>query len=224
MYGDVLRLQGEDDFKRDKLIVSKGHCVLSYYSALYEKGFITLQDIESFEVNGSRFHGHATRDTNIGIDFSGGSLGMGFSYAVGLALAGKMRGHNYKVYVILGDGECDEGSNWEAAMSAAHFELDNLIVIIDHNKLQYDGDPKEVMNLGDLHQKFKSFGFDVDSIDGHCIADILTSMQKKSDRRPRAIVANTIKGKGISFMENKKEWHHSKLTKEQYEMAKQELE
>ncbi len=221
LYGGVLNIRREDPEwnERDRLIVSKGHCVLAYYSALYEMGYINKDDIDLFEVNGSGLHGHATINKKIGIEFSGGSLGLGLSYAVGVALAGKKRNFPYRVFVILGDGECDEGSNWEAAISAAHFKLDNLTVIIDKNNLQYDGKPSEVMNLGDIKSKFESFGFSTSVVNGHRINELFNELNKVSTGIPRAIIAETIKGKGVSFMEDKKEWHHSILTKEQYNIA-----
>ena len=225
LYGKVLRydIDNREDGNRDRLVVSKGHCVLSYYSALRWAGFLTDADINSFEVNGSHFHGHAMRNLQKGIEFSGGSLSMGMSFAGGIALACKKKGLKSRVYAIVGDGECDEGLIWESAMSAANYGLNNFYVIVDRNKLQYDGPTAEVMNQIDLGDKFRSFGFEVRVVDGHdpdALADVL---DKPSDK-PVCVIADTIKGKGVSFMENNKEWHHHTLTEEQYMAAKAEVE
>lgn len=225
LYGKVLRydINNREDDNRDRLVVSKGHCVLSYYSALRWAGFLTDADINSFEVNGSHFHGHAMRNLQKGIEFSGGSLSMGMSFAGGIALACKKKGLKSRVYAIVGDGECDEGLIWESAMSAANYGLNNFYVIVDRNKLQYDGPTADVMNQIDLGDKFRSFGFEVRIVDGHdpdALADVL---DKPSDK-PVCVIADTIKGKGVSFMENNKEWHHHTLTEEQYMAAKAEVE
>lgn len=225
LYGKVLHFDVEhyDDENRDRLVVSKGHCVLSYYSALHEVGFISDDDIASFEKNGSHFHGHAMRNLQNGIEFSGGSLSMGMSFAVGQALACKKKGLSSIVFALVGDGECDEGLIWEAAMSAANFHLNNFVVIVDRNKLQYDGLTTDVMNQFDLSVKFKAFGFDVRVVDGHNVDELVVALEKTSDQ-PICIIADTIKGKGVSFMEGQKQWHHHTLTEEQYKQAKQEVE
>lgn len=225
LYGKVLHFDVEnaDDENRDRLVVSKGHCVLSYYSALHSVGFVSDGDIASFETNGSHFHGHAMRNLKKGIEFSGGSLSMGISFAVGQALACKKKGLSSRVFALLGDGECDEGLVWEAAMSAANFHLSNFVVIVDRNKLQYDGPTTEVMNQLDLAEKFKSFGFDVRTVDGHNVDALVCELEKASDK-PVCVIADTIKGKGVSFMEGNKEWHHHTLTEEQYKQAKKEIE
>ncbi len=224
LYGEILRFDINNplNIERDRLIVSKGHCVLAYYTALKEAGFLSEDDLKSFEVNGSGLHGHACRTPEKGIEFSGGSLGMGLSYAIGVALSGKIRNLPYNVYVIIGDGECNEGIIWESLMSAAHFNLNNLTVIIDYNKLQYDGAVTEIMNMGNLRGKFESFGFQVSEVDGHNVRELFDSLVGKKTK-PTAILANTIKGKGVSFMENRKEWHHSRLSLEQYNAALTEL-
>lgn len=225
LYGKVLRCNPNEykEENRDRLVVSKGHCVLAYYSALRWAGFLTDEDIAGFEVNGSHFHGHAMRNLSKGIEFSGGSLSMGMSFAGGLALACKKKGNTGRVFVIVGDGECDEGLIWESAMSAAHYELNNFVVIVDKNQLQYDGPTTGVMNQIDLGEKFRAFGFEVREVDGHDAEALATEMNKGSDR-PVCIIANTIKGKGVSFMEGQKEWHHHTLTEEQYQQAKEEVE
>jgi transketolase len=224
LYGAVIsdRNKNPANLNHDRVIISKGHCVLSYYSVLNEYGLLSDEDIASFETNGSILHGHATRDLSRGIEFSGGSLGLGLSYAIGVALAGKINNRPYKVYAIVGDGECNEGIVWEAFMSATHFQLDNLTVIVDHNKLQYDGDVMTIMNMGSLKVKLDAFGFNTNEVDGHDVEQLFDAFQNHIPNKPNAIVANTVKGKGVSFMENKKEWHHSVLTQEQYDLAMSE--
>lgn len=225
LYGGVLKydLQNKADENRDRLVVSKGHCVLSYYSALRQAGFLTDEDIQSFETNGSHFHGHAMRNLDKGIEFSGGSLSMGMSFAVGQALACKKKGLTSKVFSIVGDGECDEGLIWEAAMSAANYELNSFVLIVDRNKLQYDGPTTEVMNQIDLGEKFRAFGFDVRVVDGHDVEALAKAMSEPSEK-PVCVIADTIKGKGVSFMEGVKTWHHNVLTQEQYDQAVKEVE
>src|SRR3989339_63054 len=221
LYGAVMKYNSAkpDDKERDRLIVSKEHCVLAYYTALNSFGFLSDDELLLFEQNGSFLHGHATRDISKGIEFSGGSLGMGVPYAVGVAIAGKRARLNHHVYVIVGDGECNEGSVWEALMSASHFKLDNITLIIDDNKLQYDGESKDVLNVGSLASKLDAFGFKTQSVDGHNVEALYNAFAQKAIGKPNAIVANTVKGKGVSFMEYRKEWHHSRLTPEQFQLA-----
>ena len=225
LYHDVLCVDSSNpcDENRDRLIVSKGHCVLAYYTALYEKGFLGAQDLEEFEKNGYHWHGHAMRDLVHGIEFSGGSLSMGMSFAVGEAIACKAKGLKSRVFVLIGDGECDEGLIWEAAMSAAHYKLDNLCVIIDKNKLQYDGETEKVLNINSLSEKFKAFGLDVEEVDGHDCNQLSIALAERNCK-PRCVIANTVKGKGVSFMENDKTWHHHTLNEAQYRQAIEEVE
>ena len=225
LYGDVMRYDVNNpyDENRDRLVVSKGHCVLAYYSVLNKVGFLTDKDIVSFETNGSHFHGHAMRNLENGIEFSGGSLSMGMTFAVGLALSCKRKDLKSRVFTLVGDGECDEGLIWEAAMSAANFGLTNFTVIVDQNQLQYDGYTKDIMNLIDLGKKFDAFGFDVFEVDGHN-CDELSVALKKIGGKPTCVIAHTIKGKGVSFIEGQKEWHHHTLNEEQYEQARKEVE
>lgn len=224
LYGAVMNCSPDNalDPNRDRLVISKGHCVLAYYSALRMKGFITQKDQDSFETDGSHFHGHALRNLSNGIEFSGGSLSMGMSFAVGQALACKKKGYTGRVFTLVGDGECAEGLIWEAAMAAAHYGLDNLTIIIDRNQLQYDGYTHEIMNNSPLEEKFRSFGLEVETVDGHDCAKLYDAFIKKSDT-PRCVIANTVKGKGVSFMELNKEWHHHTLNAEQYEQAVKEV-
>lgn len=226
LYHNILQVDSTNPFddNRDRLIVSKGHCVLAYYTALYEKGFLRDEDLEQFEKNGYHWHGHAMRDLGHGIEFSGGSLSMGMSFAVGEALACKARGLSSRVFVLLGDGECNEGLIWEAAMSAAHHHLDNLCVIVDRNRLQYDGVTNEVMNSDSLAEKFKAFGFEVSEVDGHDCEELSNQLSIICDQKPHCVIANTIKGKGVSFMENDKTWHHHTLNEAQYNQAIMEIQ
>ena len=225
LYGDVLKydVNHPEDENRDRLVVSKGHCVLAYYSALNKVGFLSDADIASFETNGSHFHGHAMRNLENGIEFSGGSLSMGMTFAVGLALSCKRKGNTSRVFALVGDGECDEGLIWEAAMSASHYQLNNFTVIVDRNKLQYDGPTEKVMNQIDLAKKFEAFGFAVFVVDGHD-CDALSKALKKTSDKPTCVIADTIKGKGVSFIEGVKEWHHHTLSQEEYEQAVKEVE
>lgn len=225
LYGDVLKydVNHPDDENRDRLVVSKGHCVLAYYSALNKVGFLSDEDIASFETNGSHFHGHAMRNLENGIEFSGGSLSMGMTFAVGLALSCKRKGNTNRVFALVGDGECDEGLIWESAMSASHYQLNNFTVIVDRNKLQYDGPTEKVMNQIDLAKKFEAFGFDVFVLNGHD-CDALSKVLKQTSDKPTCVIADTIKGKGVSFIEGVKEWHHHTLSQEEYEQAVKEVE
>lgn len=225
LYGKILKFDIENPYseERDRLVVSKGHCVLAYYSALLSKGFLTQEDVDGFEIDGGKLHGHACRDLDRGIEFSGGSLSMGMSFAVGEALACKKKQLNNRVFVILGDGECNEGLIWESAMFASNFKLNNLVVIIDKNQLQYDGPTVEVMDSLSLLDKFTSFGFDAYEVDGHSVDELIDILEKRSDK-PLCVIANTIKGKGVSFMEGNREWHHHVLNEEEYLQAKNEVE
>lgn len=207
---------------RDRLILSKGHGALALYCALEQNGFLTTDEIETFESNGTDYFAHAKRNVSKGVEFSGGSLSLGLSYAVGVALACKAKGLHNRVYTIVGDGECDEGLVWESLMAASKYQLDNLTVLVDCNGLQSDGFTKDVMDTAQLSDKFISFGFDADIVDGHDV-DALTMALRKNVNRPHAIIAQTVKGKGLSFVENNPKWHHGVLTQALYDQAKEEL-
>jgi transketolase len=227
LYGSIMKLdKGNPEWEgRDRFILSKGHGVLGYYTALSEVGFIPEEDLLSFEKNGSYLYGHPVINRARGIEFSNGSLGMGLSLGIGVALAGKRTNRDYGVYVLMGDGECNEGSVWEAAMAGAHFKLNNLVAIIDRNNLQQTGSNQEIMSLGDLACKWQSFGWKVIKVDGHNIGDLHDAFsQAGTADGPVAIVANTIKGRGFSFSENDNAWHHAPLSKSQYEAAVAELD
>jgi len=210
--------------KRDRFILSKGHACLAYYAALCEIGYISKEELKTFEKNDSNLLGHPVKNTKLGIDFSNGSLGMGLSLGIGVALSSKKKKLNFNVYVILGDGECNEGSVWEAAMAAPNFKLDNLYVIIDKNNFQQTGSNKEIMSVENLKDKWSSFGWHAIELDGHNIEDLFEFFKNSQKiKKPKAIIANTVKGKGFSFSENNNQWHHSVLTKSLYEKAIKEI-
>ncbi|MBK9443385.1 MAG: transketolase [Comamonadaceae bacterium] len=226
LYKGVLRYKVEDPRweDRDRFILSKGHGVLGYFAALLAAGFLTEEKFATFQTNESDLIAHPVMNLDIGIESSNGSLGHGLSMAIGISLAAKKKGKDFKSYVLLGDGECNEGSVWEAVMSAAQLQLDNLTAIVDYNKLQSDGDSRQIIDLGNLEDKFAAFGWNVCTVDGHDIDAVVAAFQQKFDRvAPKVIVANTVKGKGISFMENNNEWHHNRLTRGNYELALAEL-
>jgi|TARA_B100000795_G_scaffold204504_1_gene158102 transketolase len=209
---------------KDRFILSKGHACLAYYSALSEVGFITKKELKTFEKDGSNLLGHPVLNKKMGIDFSNGSLGMGLSLGIGVAISLKKKKKNFNVYVVMGDGECNEGSVWEAAMAAPNFKLDNLYAIIDKNNFQQTGSNKEIMNVESLKDKWQSFGWQTTEIDGHNIEELYDYFEKNKEiKKPKALIANTIKGKGFSFSENNNDWHHAVLTKSLYETAMSEL-
>ena len=200
--------------ERDKFILSKGHGCLAYYSVLINEGFIDNKELISFEKSGSDLMGHPIINKNKGIEFSTGSLAMGLSIGVGLAIAKKIKKTKNKVYVVIGDGECNEGAIWESAMSAYKYNLDNLVVILDKNNFQQTGSTKEIMDTFNLENKWQSFGWDVITIDGHNHQEIFNELKKDNKKDiPKILIANTIKGKGISLFENNNQWHHSVVSK-----------
>lgn len=219
---EVANIPDMHDEHRDRIIMSKGHGVLALYTALWKKGLMTEDDLATFETDGTLFHGHAHRNLDKGIEFSGGSLGLGISYAVGVAKACKNKGLGNRIYVILGDGEMDEGIVWEALMSIANFGLNNVTVIVDRNQYQLDGPTSDIMNLQSVEDKLKAFGYEVVTVDGHNIVSLLDVLGKSSDK-PRAIVANTIKANGISFLINNKMSHQCALPKKKYDLAVEEI-
>ena len=225
LYNSVLKFDSSNPLweDRDRFILSKGHGCLGVYSTLCEMGYFKKADLNLFEQNGSFLLGHPVINKKKGIEFSTGSLGMGLSLGVGVAIAAKKNKKNYKVFVLMGDGECNEGSIWEASMSAAHFKLDNITAIIDNNTLQQTGSNEEIMSSTDLGSKWRSFNWDVIEIDGHNIEQILKAFNHVSDR-PKLILAKTLKGKGFRFAENNNDWHHKIMTKKQYEEALIELD
>ena len=211
--------------ERDRFVLSKGHCCVALYSALAEAGFFEKEELKTFRKIDSNLQGHPEMNKITGIDMSTGSLGQGLSVANGMAIAGKLDNKNYRVYTILGDGEIEEGQVWEAAMASSKYKLDNLCVIVDKNNLQIDGTTDEVMSSTPLDGKFKNFGFEVITIDGNNILEIMQAFAKARTikNKPTCIIAETIKGKGVSFMENRVEWHGKAPNEEQYNLAMKEL-
>lgn len=229
LYTRVLNVSVEnlDDPNRDIFILSKGHIAASFFTVLAHKGIIPMSDLELHTQNGSNYAGHTRRYVVPGVEMSAGSLGHGANVGIGMAYAKRCLGYEGNVYVLMGDGECNEGSVWEAAMCAARFNLSNLVLIIDRNRLQSYGSDLEVMNMGDMSAKFRSFGCNVQEIDGHDYGQILKALMTSTARMPSApcvIVANTVKGKGASFMENRLEWHFKSPSDEQLEIILEELE
>jgi len=226
LYNNVLRVSQETfaDPDRDRYIQSKGHSVEALYTILADRGFFPLAELETINNYRSHFVGHPTRKVN-GIEQNTGALGHGLSIAVGMAIAGKKDQRDYKVYTLLGDGELAEGSSWEASMTAAHYKLDNLVVIIDRNGLQITGTTEDVMGLEPLIDKFQAFGYAVRTVDGNDVAALnaLFAQAPFEEGKPSLVLAQTVKGKGISFTENAVVWHHHVPTDGEYALAMQEL-
>lgn len=208
--------------ERARFVLSKGHGALGYFSILEAFGFLSKEQTDLFEVNGSNFFAHAHKNISNGIEFSGGSLGLGVSFGVGIAIANKLKENNSEVLVLVGDGECDEGIVWEALMSAANYRLNNFTIIIDRNMMQSDGKKSLIMDHQDICEKVRSFGFDVHEVDGHNHLEINKAILATSNA-PKAIVANTVKGYGVSFMESNESWHHGTLRETQFTQAMEEL-
>lgn len=210
---------------RDRLVLSKGHCSPALYSCLANRGFFDVEKLTTFRNIESKLQGHPDMTKVPGVDMTTGSLGQGLSAANGMAIAGKMNNKNYRVYCILGDGEIEEGQIWEAAMASSKYKLDNLCVIVDNNNLQIDGTIDKVMSPYPIDEKFKSFGFQIINIDGNDIEEIKKAFEvaKNVKEKPVCIIAKTTKGKGVSFMENKAEWHGKAPNEEQYKQAMEEL-
>ena len=219
---DPANPQWED---RDRFVLSKGHCAPGLYAALAHRGFFPVEDLLQLRKVGSYLQGHPNMNSVPGVDMSTGSLGQGISAACGMALAAKVQGKAYRVYTLLGDGETQEGQVWEACMFASHYKLDNLVVIIDNNGLQIDGDITKVMNPYPYKEKLEGFGFHVEAINGHDFAQIEAALNaaKTVKGQPTAIVMSTVKGKDVSFMENKAGWHGVAPNDEQYAQAMAEL-
>lgn len=228
LYGTIMNTANKElSFSTcDKFILSKGHGVLGLYTALAEFGLIPREVLSTFQQNGSDLIAHPVMNEALGLESSSGSLGQGISMAVGLALLAKRKGYTYRVYVICGNGECNEGSVWEAVMSAMQFSLDNLTLIIDNNGMQSDGDSSSIMNVSECYAgMLKALGCETSEVDGHSIEEILAVLKSHEENgKPKAIVAHTVKGKGVSFMEGNNDWHHNRLTEKQYFKALGELE
>jgi len=227
LYFDFLNIDSKNPHwpDRDRFILSKGHACPVWYACLAMRGFFPMNELKTLRKFESILQGHPDMRKTPGVDMTTGSLGQGLSCGVGMALEGKMLRKNYTVYVVLGDGELNEGQVWEASESASKFSLDNLIVIVDKNRLQMDGFTDQVMPMEPIGKKFEAFNWKVMEIDGHDMALIVRTLEaaKKIKGKPVCIIANTVKGKGVSYMENIREWHGKAPTKEQYETAMREL-
>jgi transketolase len=228
LYGKILKFDAKrpDWSERDRLLLSKGHGCAALYAALAETGYFPKEWLDTYYLNGTHLAGHATHKGTPGVELSTGSLGHALPVACGMTLAGKRDGKSYRAFVILSDGECDEGSNWEAALFAPHHKLDNLVVIIDYNKIQSLGRVKEVIDLDPLPDKWHAFGWGVREIDGHdlnALDEALNAVPLKQNR-PSCIVAHTVKGKGVSFMEDKLLWHYTAPKGDELPKALAEIE
>ena len=211
---------------RDRFVLSKGHTAPGYYSVLANRGFFPVEDLTTLRKVGSYLQGHPDMKNIPGVDMSSGSLGQGISAAVGMAISAKLSNDDYRVYTLLGDGEIQEGQVWEAAMLAGHRNLDNLVVIVDNNNLQIDGTIAEVNSPYPIDKKFEAFNFHVINIDGHNFDEIRAAFKeaKETKGKPTAIIAKTVKGKGVSFMEDKAPWHGTAPNDEQFAVAMEDLE
>jgi transketolase len=210
---------------RDRFVLSKGHVAPVLYAALAECGYFPVEELSTLRKLGSRLQGHTDRTLTPGVEMSAGSLGQGLSFGIGIALAGRLDKRDYHVYVLLGDGECEEGQIWEAAMSAPHFQIDNLTAIVDNNGLQLDGRCCEIMELQPLADKWRAFNWHVIEIDGHDMSQILPALKeaRETKGKPTVIIAHTVKGKGVSFMENNVDFHGKAPTPQEVEIALKEL-
>ena len=226
LYGAVMNDPELPYVQRDKFILSKGHAVLALYTALAAFGRMDKGLLDTFMQDGSDLIAHPVMKPDIGLEASSGSLGQGISMAVGLALAAKKKGYTYQTYVLCGNGEANEGSVWEACMSAVNFRLDNFTLFLDNNRMQSDGMSEDVMNIaGKYTGMLKALGFQVIEIDGNDVAQVYDAfLTPREEGKPKAIVGNTVKGKGVSFMENNNDWHHNRLTDTQLAAALSELE
>ena len=228
LYFDEMRVDPKDPKNpdRDRFVLSKGHCAPALYGALAYKGFFPVEDIATLRKIDSYLQGHPDMKKVPGVDMSTGSLGQGVCAANGMALAAKLDGKDYRVYTVLGDGELEEGQVWEAAMFAAHYKLDNLVAFIDLNLLQIDGDVRKVMNPTPVDKKFDAFGWNVIVINGHDVDEIRDALAKAKavKGQPTAIICNTVKGKGVSYMENQAGWHGNAPNEEQYNIAISEID
>ena len=227
LYFDKMNIDPDNprDPDRDRFVLSKGHIAPGLYATLAERGFFPVEDLLTLRKIDSHLQGHPNMNDTPGVDMSTGSLGQGLSVANGMALAGKLDGRDYYVYVVMGDGEIQEGQIWEAAMSAGHYHLDNLIAFVDHNGLQIDGPNDQVMTVNPIADKFAAFGWNVIAIDGHDLQAISDAVDaaKAQKGKPTVIVAETVKGKGVSFMENQVGWHGTAPNAEQAAAALAEL-
>jgi len=228
LYFNLLRHKPSDPqwSDRDRFILSKGHAAPLLYAALAECGYFPVDELSTLRQLDSRLQGHTDRTATPGVEMSAGTLGQGLSFAIGVALVGRLNSQGYRVYVLLGDGECDEGQVWEGAMAAAHFKVDNLVAIVDNNGQQIDGWNRDVMNLEPFNKKWQAFGWHVIEVDGHNFSQLTLAFDqaKLVKGQPTVIIAHTIKGKGVSFMENNPHFHGKAPNADEVEIALKELE
>jgi len=228
LYFNLLRHKPSDPqwSDRDRFILSKGHAAPLLYAALAECGYFPVDELSTLRQLDSRLQGHTDRTATPGVEMSAGTLGQGLSFAIGVALAGRLNSQDYRVYVLLGDGECDEGQVWEGAMAAAHFKVDNLVAIVDNNGQQIDGWNRDVMNLEPFNKKWQAFGWHLIEVDGHNLSQLIDAFDqaKLVKGQPTVIIAHTIKGKGVSFMENNPHFHGKAPNAAEVEIALKELE
>lgn len=226
LYNNVLRYDPQNPSwpERDRLVLSKGHGCPALYATLAEKGFFPRESLWSLRQLGSILQGHPDMHKTPGVDASTGSLGQGMSVSVGYALAGKRQEKPFRVFCVVGDGEAQEGLVWEAAMAAAHYHLNNLTVLMDYNQLQIDGTNDQVLSIGDIMDKFRAFGWECDQVDGHDMDAITGALNQPAGDKPRFLLCHTVKGKGVTFMENQVGWHGKPMNQEQYEAAMREME
>ncbi|HXD12347.1 MAG TPA: transketolase [Anaerolineales bacterium] len=228
LYGKILRIDPSNPnwAERDRFILSKGHAAAIYYAVLAERGFFPKAWLENYGQDGAHLGGHVTSHGVPGVELSTGSLGHGLPVGCGMALASKRERRLNRIFVMLSDGELDEGSNWEAILFAPHHQLDNLVVIVDYNKIQSFGSVSEVLNLDSLHDKWQAFGWSVHEVDGHDHIAIVQTLENLpvGTGKPNVVIAHTVKGKGVSFMEDQLEWHYKSPNREQLDLALHELE
>jgi transketolase len=226
LYGSVLNVKSDKPRwpQRDRFILSKGHAGAGVYAALAESGFMTIDKLKTHYKDGSDLSGHVSHKGIPGVELSTGSLGHGLPVGVGMALSAKINNENHRVFVLMSDGECNEGSNWEAIMFASHHKLNNLVAIIDRNYLQSIKSTEDTLALEPFAEKWNAFGWDVLEIDGHSIEVLLKSMEQNKSKKPLCIIASTVKGKGVSFMENQVLWHYRSPQDDEYNAAILELE
>ena len=208
---------------RDRFFLSKGHSILGYYSILSDLGYFSDEVLHSYGHNLTKLPGHPVRNKSMGIEFTNGSLGMGLAVAIGHSIAAKRRNLNYHTYVLMGDGECNEGSVWEGAMAAPHFKLNNLTAIIDNNGLQQTGTNNDISKVEDFVKRFESFGWEAVEVDGHNHEELNKALLVNESDKPRIVIAKTVKGKGFSFTEGNNSWHHGVMTKDLYNLGLEEL-
>ena len=215
----------KDDLDRDRLVLSKGHASAALYAVLAERGYFSKDELKGFRKLGSMLQGHPDMKHIPGVDMTAGSLGQGLSVANGMAISSKLDERGFRVYCIVGDGEIEEGQIWEAAMASAHYKLDNLCLVVDNNNLQIDGKVSDVMSVYPLKEKFEAFGFEVFEVDGNDIDELITVFDKAKTvkGKPTVIIAKTIKGKGVAFMEDKADWHGKAPNDEEYKTAIEDL-